>query len=148
MPIPNIGDHHPSPNIDYKTGLDQDWSDTWLGAKFHHVPNNPAFGPVHDDEWINYKTWDNSSWFSTWNAVTGRFVHHAGSTNGLAHEDVVLNYLTWDGSKWAAVRDGNGFVHVYVAPPGDGNSNLLGKIVNAVSQAGQIIQVLIANYPA
>ncbi len=146
------GDRRTSPNIDYKTSLNQLWSATWVGDQFHHVPKDPAFGLPHDDIWMNYKTWNNSNWWAKWNPATKHFVHVAaagadGGPTGASHEDIILNYVTWDGSKWTALRDGNNFVHICVAGSDDTSSSIFGQVLHGISVMGNVIDVIVEAAP-
>ena len=148
-----VGDHHWSPNIAYKSGPGNRWNATWNGNKFHHVPCEPGIGPEHDDDWINYRTWNNSVWWAKWDPASSRFFHTpdaAGSPStqpGVSHEDIVLNYVHWWGAKYSAIRDGNGFTHIYVADPPDTTSTIFGQVLHIADIANTIIEIVIEAAP-
>ncbi|HEY1604471.1 MAG TPA: hypothetical protein VGF77_02620 [Allosphingosinicella sp.] len=138
------GEHHWSPNIDYLTCNNTEWSAIWDGNGFLHTPHNHMRGAKHRDSVIVYKTWDGSCWRASWDAAAAKFKHEpidAHGNVGPTHEDIVLNYIHWSKAKWTALRDDNGFLHILVAEPDGGG--IFGGIKDFVLKNGAKVSVTI-----
>jgi len=138
-------------NQDYQQPIHPDtippllWESTWNGNNFKHTPGPGVAGVSHSSDYMQYLTWDGSCWQARWDAGTNQF-RHTRLVTGATHQDDVINYLTWDRTKWSAVRDGNQFVHIYVA----GAENEIPwekKLVEVITDVGDVIQVLLKALP-
>ena len=135
-----MADNHYDTIMNYIADDGSHWTARWMGDNFYHNPEgNPA---GHPDSIINYLTWDGTRWRARWDASTSCFIHTNLAT-GAEHPDKIINYLTWDNSLWTAVRDGNGFYHIFVADAQE-DPGIFPKIVDFFATNGDLIKVIIS----